>query len=115
MSAIDKPGFYTSKHGKCEVLNVDGGWAFGYRFSKCRQKMSVPTFWEAQNGRNHHGNQYDITGPWVEPRKPMEAWCLIWGINNRAYFERESDAFVDRANIKGARLIHLREVEDEKP
>lgn len=74
MSAIiDKPGFYSSKAGKCEVVAVKesctGRFAIGWN------NFGAPRIWDARDGylidTDDHSDQ-DITGPYVEPRKPVE-------------------------------------------
>ncbi len=76
---IDKPGFYSSKAGKCEVVAVHGSYVFG------RTPHGYPAVWHAggvlylYDGTRIDG--LDITGPW-EPRKPVEAWAVVCRAGN---------------------------------
>lgn len=111
MTIIDKPGFYTSKAGKCEVVAVKDGVAFGFLPSQ------VPAIWGAGDGSCFAPDDFEryyITSHYIEPRKPVEAWA-VYEPNGRLW-----DIYTDEATareIQGGvgRLIHLREVEDEKP
>lgn len=70
---IDKPGFYASKAGKCEVVAVEDGYAFGFLHGPGSCKW-VKT-WEASSGYptyNSAASDEEISGFWVEPRKPVE-------------------------------------------
>lgn len=111
MSVIDKPGFYTSKAGKCEVVAIRHGVAIGW----VGDWTTSGVWWCATGDSGPGFEDYDITGPYIEPRKPVEAWAI---------FEEEAGCFVAATISKleaeqfhkrctpAMRLIHLREVED---
>lgn len=117
MSVINKPGFYTSKAGKCEVVAVKDGYAFGFLHSS--ERVRWVRVWSCENGYEADANATNnarIEGPFVEPRKPVEAWALVLksGGYGGAFFSHDA-ALAKCCSLDGARLIHLREVEDEKP
>lgn len=116
MTIIDKPGFYTSKAGKCEVVAVKDGYAFG--FIHAGEHARYVRVWSCADGAQAYVDalcDHHITGPYVEPRKPVEAWAVVRTVGNVHLFETRSCAVDCQRGYAGARLIHLREVEDEKP
>ncbi len=116
---IDKPGFYASKAGKCEVVAVretSGGLsAIGF----CAHGDA--SVWDAHDGGMVHvARDYSschITGPWVEPRKPVEAWVVCGGGGKYPYGDATE---AERAfgfwlkHDTDARLIRLIEAPEEK-
>lgn len=113
---IDKPGFYQSKAGKCEVVAIkDGlraiGWIGEVGFG-C---------WLANGKFVSYGlyptDEYDITGPYIDPPKPIEAWAvhtIAWVCPE--YFADETTAKHRKGSIDPKyqpRLVHLREVTEE--
>lgn len=107
---IDKPGFYNSKAGKCEVVAVRGSWALGV------DTDGLPTVWAADDGTTQalcFSRRLDITGPFVEPRKPVEAWAVVAdGAGTYGVYLDKGKALTVHHGMIGARLVHLREVEE---
>jgi hypothetical protein len=106
---IDKPGFYESKAGKCEVVAVKVGyvsWAIGW----CDDR---PVIWGAGSGRVEYAAgldstaALDITGPWP-PRKPVEAWAVDRGCGCYELFLLRDDAIkLQMQPIGSSSLIRL--------
>ncbi len=107
---IDKPGFYASKAGKCEVKFIDGDCAFGYHLVE-----DFPAAWSAVNGEcisDHDNGRYDITGPYVEPRKPVEAWAVVtYPDEIYSFYRTKESAEKTQRGFRAARLVYLREYE----
>jgi hypothetical protein len=107
---IDKIGFYESKAGKCEVVAVRNGYAFGFdAFGSC-------SIWTCDGGEmcwRIGVEDHTITGPWP-PRKPVEAWCVDHGTTfgqTRVWFDQQEEKarkFVANVDESWApRLIRL--------
>lgn len=108
---INKPGFYISKAGKCEVVAVKGIRAIGWH------EGGAAFVWWCQNGElvfpHNSGDRFYITGPYVEPRKPVEAWAVLTRSMEPRLFLNEEDAKLYHSSFTGPiPLIHFREVED---
>lgn len=114
MTIIDKPGFYISKAGKCEVVAISQGFAFGFILGSDHPSRRA-RIWYADNGHSTEWANSCITGPYIEPRKPVEAWAIVNKSANQRYLYWEKQDAEDAFGGEADRLIHLREVEDEKP
>lgn len=107
---IDKPGFYTSKAGKCEVLAVRGDRAFGIVDNGSRA-MSWYCVDGSMSMLEERYREWHITGPWVEPRKPVEGYVSdLPGEAIRAFYTDKETAEHDHP---AHRIIHLREVDEQ--
>lgn len=112
MTVIDKPGFYTSMAGKCEVKDCNGRFALGW----CNE---LPVIWNCLYGTaqgTYYGGEYNITGPWTDKPKPIECWCVTFEGGHRQYFNTKTKAeyYMRAWNIDGEPR-HLREFWEDKP
>lgn len=112
---IKEPGFYISKAGKCEVVDVRKLQAIGWN------QEGTAFVWRRDDGHvvtsGDSDNLLNITGPWVDPRKPVEAWLLDWANGSAPEFftcrmEALEELQLAKKDSPSARLVHLREVED---
>jgi hypothetical protein len=100
---ISKPGFYHSKAGKCEVVAVQGAYAFG------RTPHGYPAVWHTNgtlhlyDGTSLEPGALDITGPWP-PRKPVEAWVEV---HDDGHLEFALSRPSGSKTYRGYRLIRL--------
>ena len=109
---IDKPGFYTSKAGKCEVVAINDGVAFGFA-NMDNQKFAC--VWDVYGGRcSQFSPRCDITSAYIDPPKPIEAYAVVTEIG-RSLHPTKYDAIQTIAGLRGLtpRLVHLREVTEE--
>lgn len=113
MTLIEKPGFYLSKAGKCEVKYADDEFAFGYDVHR------IPCVWYCSTGFAPDARNHDITSIWTDKPKPIEAWAVDYQVNEKDraqvwFGEDESRARQYKDSIDASRtprLVHLIEAE----
>lgn len=113
---IREPGFYASKAGKCEVVAVHEGIAFGFVHSGTGKYVRV---WTRSNGAQAYVDplcDHDIIGPWQDKPKPIEAWAVLCerGACDKVFLNASVASEYALARDKyHPRLVHLREVTEE--
>lgn len=112
---IDKPGFYTSKAGKCEVVAVKGREAIGWDNSCIPGKTAQ--IWDVWSGEPRVGciAEHTITGPWIDKPKPIEAWAVVGRDGIFGLYKTKDHAwgYCDtKYGPPDPRLVHLIEAED---
>ena len=105
---ITTPGFYASKAGKCEVVAIRNGVAIGWIGDG-----NCSGVWACKDGDSGDFDDH-ITGPWIEPRKPVEAWAVVFEDDDLLleYSKEDAEECLKDWEDKTARLVHLREVEE---
>ncbi len=121
MALIDKPGFYTSKAGKCEVVAVQDGFAFGFILGG--ENVKYVRVWNCSDGSQAYVDglcDHEITGVWTDKPKPIEAYAVIVDCYKKPLFMSAEDLLwwkrdKSEAFIKNhCRIVSLIEA-DNKP